>query len=139
MKWLPHTTSPRSPFADLALADSQSAGTVLLNGLEETILGRLSGTPSRRGPLRETDTTMALGARVGEADDRGGAIEGDLALVLIASNDAPVDRPRLTQVIERGADAGIFTIFLAPTVESLPAACRTYIDATEGLDRAKVG
>lgn len=139
MKWLPHTTSPRSPFADLALADSQSAGTVLLNGLEETILGRLSGTPSRRGPLRPVDTTMALGARVGEAVDGAGALEGDLALVLIASNDAPVDRPRLTQVIERGADAGIFTIFLAPTVESLPAACRTYIDATEGLDRARVG
>lgn len=138
MKWLPHTTSPRSPFADLALADSQSAGTVLLNGLEETILGRLSGTPSRRGPLRDVDTTMALGARVGEFG-AAGELEGDLALVLIASNDAPVDRPRLTQVIERGADAGIFTIFLAPTVESLPAACRTYIDATEGLDRARVG
>ena len=139
MKWLPHTTSPRSPFADLALADSQSAGTALLNGLEETILGRLSGTPSRRGPLREADTTMSLGARVGDAVDSGGTLEGDLALVLIASNDAPVDRPRLTQVIERGADAGIFTIFLAPTVESLPAACRTYIDATDGLDRARVG
>ncbi|WP_173923554.1 FtsK/SpoIIIE domain-containing protein [Agromyces sp. Marseille-P2726] len=139
MKWLPHTTSPRSPFADLALADSQSAGTALLNGLEETILGRLSGTPSRRGPLRDTDTAMALGARVGEAVDRAGTLDGDLALVLIASNDAPVDRPRLTQVIERGADAGIFTIFLAPTVESLPAACRTFIDATEGLERARVG
>ena len=139
MKWLPHTTSPRSPFAELALADSQSAGTVLLNGLEETILGRLSGSPSHRGPLRHDDTTMALGARVGDAVDRGGALDGDLALVLVASNDAPVDRPRLTQVIERGADAGVFTIFLAPTVESLPAACRTFIDATEGLDRARVG
>jgi S-DNA-T family DNA segregation ATPase FtsK/SpoIIIE len=139
MKWLPHTTSPRSPFADLALADSQSAGTALLSGLEEAILGQLSGTPSRRGPLREEETTMALGARVGDGGESGNRLEGDLALVLIASNDAPVDRPRLTQVIERGADAGIFTVFLAPTVESLPAACRTYIDATEGLDRARVG
>lgn len=139
MKWLPHATSPRSPFADLALADSQSAGTVLLNGLEEAILERLSGTPSRRGPLRETDTSMALGARVGDANDSPGKLEGDIALVLIASNDAPVDRPRLTQVIERGADAGIYTIFLAPTVESLPAACRTFVDATGGLDRATVG
>ncbi len=139
MKWLPHTTSPRSPFAELALADSQSAGTALLNGLEETILGRLSGTPSRRGPVPATETTMALGARVGESVDRAGGLDGDLALVLVASNDAPVDRPRLTQVIERGADAGIFTIFLAPNVESLPAACRTYIDVTEGLDRSRVG
>lgn len=139
MKWLPHTTSPRSPFSDLALADSQSAGTVLLSALEEAILERLSGTPSRRGPLRESDTSMELGARVGEASDSPGKIEGDLALVLIASNDAPVDRPRLTQVIERGADAGIYTIFLAPTVESLPAACRTFIDATGGLERATIG
>ena len=139
MKWLPHTTSPRSPFAELALADSQSAGTALLNGLEEAILERLSGTPSRRGPLREDDTTLALGARVGDASDSPGKLEGDIALVLIASNDAPVDRPRLTQVIERGADAGIYTIFLAPTVESLPAACRTFIDATDGLDNARVG
>lgn len=139
MKWLPHTTSPRSPFSDLALADSQSAGTVLLSALEEAILERLSGTPSRRGPLRESDTSMELGARVGEASDSPGKIEGDLALVLIASNDAPVDRPRLTQVIERGADAGIYTIFLAPTVESLPAACRTFVDATGGLDRATIG
>lgn len=139
MKWLPHTTSPRSPFAELALADSQSAGTVLLNALEEAILERLSGTPSRRGPLREDDTSMRLGSRVGEAADSPGRIEGDLALVLIASNDAPVDRPRLTQVIERGADAGIYTIFLAPSVESLPAACRTFIDATRGLEQATIG
>ncbi|WP_022893903.1 FtsK/SpoIIIE domain-containing protein [Agromyces subbeticus] len=139
MKWLPHTTSPKSPFAELALADSQSAGTALLNGLEEAILERLSGTPSRRGPLSEPDTTLALGARVGDVSDSPGKLEGDIALVLIASNDAPVDRPRLTQVIERGADAGIYTIFLAPTVESLPAACRTFIDATDGLDKARVG
>lgn len=139
MKWLPHTTSPRSPFADMALADSQSAGTALLSGLEEAVLERLSGTASRRGPLRGGQTSMDLGARVGEVVDNDASIDGDLALVLIVSNDAPVDRPRLTQVIERGADAGIYTIFLAPTVESLPAACRTYVDATEGLDRARVG
>ncbi|ANJ27899.1 FtsK/SpoIIIE domain-containing protein [Agromyces aureus] len=139
MKWLPHTTSPKSPFADLALADSQSAGTALLNALEETILERLSGTASRRGPLSTDDSTMSLGARVGASGNSAGDLDGDLALVLIVTNDAPVDRPRLTQVIERGADAGIFTIFLAPTVESLPAACRTFIDATDGLDKARVG
>src|SRR4029453_2217546 len=66
MKWLPHTTSPPSPVPDLAPVDNPSAGTALLNGLEEAILGRLSGTPSPRGPLRDADTTMALGARVGD-------------------------------------------------------------------------
>ncbi|MFB8387760.1 FtsK/SpoIIIE domain-containing protein [Microbacterium sp. NPDC055910] len=138
MKWLPHTTSPRSPFAEMALADSQSAGTALLNGLEEAILERLSGSATRRGPLSAKDTSMALGQHVGEQSGGSDKI-GDVSLVLFVTHDAPVDRPRLTQVIERGPDAGVYTIFVAPTVESLPAACRTFIDVTEGLERAHVG
>ncbi|WP_022889708.1 FtsK/SpoIIIE domain-containing protein [Agromyces italicus] len=139
LKWLPHTSSSRNPFAEFALADSQSAGTALLNALEEAILDRLAGTASRRGPLREDDTTMTLGAQVGSASDRVPGVPGDLAMVLIVSADAPVDRPRLTQLIERGADAGIYTIFVGPSVESLPAACRTFIDAGQGLDDARIG
>ncbi|MET0977005.1 MAG: FtsK/SpoIIIE domain-containing protein [Leifsonia sp.] len=139
MKWLPHTTSPRSPVAEFALADSQSAGTVLLSALEEIILGRLSGTPSRRGPLRQADLSMALGGQVGEAIESDAKPEGDLTLVLFVSADAPVDRPRLTQLIERGADVGIYTIFLAPSVEALPAVCRTFVDASAGMENATVG
>ena len=139
MKWLPHTSSPKSPFADMSLADSQSAGTALLSGLEEAILGRLSHPPTHRGPLRTEESSMELGARVGEAHQSQGSLDDGAAFVLIVSNDAPVDRPRLTQVIERGPDVGIFTIFVGPTVESLPAACRTFIDATRGLDGVRVG
>ncbi|MFK4834641.1 FtsK/SpoIIIE domain-containing protein [Microbacterium sp. ZW T2_14] len=137
MKWLPHTTSPRSPFAEMALADSQSAGTALLNGLEEAILERLSGSATRRGPVAESETSMALGKSVGEGRDASDV--ADVSLVLFVTHDAPVDRPRLTQVIERGPDAGVYTIFVAPTVESLPAACRTFIDVSGGLDDAMVG
>ncbi|HET6672423.1 MAG TPA: FtsK/SpoIIIE domain-containing protein [Agromyces sp.] len=139
MKWLPHTTSTRNPFADIALADNQSAGTQLLNALEGSILAGLPGAATRRGPLRPEDASMALGAQVGSAISPGGADQGDTALVLFVSADAPVDRPRLTQLIERGPDAGIYTVFVGPTVESLPAACRTYIDASGGLEDAVVG
>ena len=139
MKWLPHTTSPRSPFAEMALADSQSAGTALLNGLEEAILERLSGPATHRGPLSAGEVSMALGKRVGEQRSGGGSAAGEVSLVLFVTHDAPVDRPRLTQVIERGPDAGVYTIFVAPTVESLPASCRTFIDVSEGLDQAMVG
>ena len=138
MKWLPHASSPRSPFADFALADSQSAGTTLLNALEETILAGLSSSPSARGPLSDEKKSMNLAMHVGETDADGPVSDG-VALVLIVTADAPVDRPRLTQVIERGPDAGIVTIFVGPTVQSLPAACRTCIDATDGLDNARVG
>ncbi|MDO8337758.1 MAG: FtsK/SpoIIIE domain-containing protein [Microcella sp.] len=139
LKWLPHTSTPRSPFAELALADSPSAGTALLSALEEIVLQRSSGTPSRRGPLREDDSSLALGSRVGEGLPRELAVPSDLAIVLVVTGDAPVDRARLTQVIERGADVGVYTIFLAPAVEALPAACRTFVDVTDGLDSARVG
>ncbi|WP_404431219.1 FHA domain-containing protein [Microbacterium lacus] len=140
MKWLPHTTSPRSPFAEMALADSQSAGTSLLNALEEVILARQSGSVTRRGPLGSKDASMSLGKFVGErAGGEKSSDAEDVSLVLFVTHDAPVDRPRLTQVIERGPDAGVYTIFVAPTVESLPASCRTFIDVTRGLDDATIG
>jgi S-DNA-T family DNA segregation ATPase FtsK/SpoIIIE len=139
MKWLPHTTSSQSPFADIALADSQSAGTALLNALEEAILHREGSRAGHRGPLKTDKGSMSLGAEVGEATMEGASLKGNLVMVLFVSSDAPVDRPRLTQVIERGPDSGIYTVFVGPTVESLPAGCRTFIDATEGLESAKVG
>ncbi len=43
------------------------------------------------------------------------------------TNDAPVDRARLTQILERGADVGVYALFVAPVVEALPAACRTFV------------
>ena len=139
LKWLPHTTSSRSPFAEIALADSQSAGAALLNALEEAVLVGGPSSALLKGPLKFDEGSMRLGARVGETATQRSTLGGDLTLVLFVSADAPVDRPRLTQVIERGSDAGIYTIFFASTVEALPAACRTYLDVSEGLQNATVG
>lgn len=139
LKWLPHASSDRNPVAGAALADSASAGAALLNSLEELILERLRAAPQRRGPLADDDGSMMRGARVGTPGGVRDDPRPDSALVLIVSADAPVDRPRLVQLIERGAEAGIHTLFVAPTVASLPAACRTFIDVTSGLESARVG
>ncbi len=139
LRWLPHVTSPQSEVSDIALADSQAAGTVLLNALEETILERLAGTPTHRGPLPPKDGAMELGKHVGESRSEKHKAARDVSLVLFVSTNAAVDRARLTQLIERGPDVGIYTVFVAPTVESLPASCRTFIDVSEGLDQATVG
>ena len=140
LKWLPHTSGARHPLADVALADSQSAGASLLSALEETILERLSASAARRGPLADTKASMSRGADVGSpSGERSDDPRPDSALILFVSADAPVDRPRLIQLIERGADAGIHTVFVGPSVESLPAACRTFVDVTAGLDQATVG
>ncbi|NKG21698.1 FtsK/SpoIIIE domain-containing protein [Paeniglutamicibacter terrestris] len=137
-KWLPHTTGPRSPLAQVALADTQTSGTVLLNALEELISLRSQEGSYRLGPLAVPATSMELGKAVGDHTDKSSRAK-DLSLVLFVTNDAPVDRARLSQVIERGPEVGIYTIFVAPTLESLPASCRTFVDVSEGLEQARVG
>src|SRR5690606_17483260 len=64
---------------------------------------------------------------------------GQSAVLVIVTGDAPVDRARLTQILERGADVGVYALFVAPVVEALPAACRSFVDVSAGLDAARVG
>src|SRR5690606_5549076 len=55
------------------------------------------------------------------------------------SDDAQVDRARLIQLAERAADAGVFPVWLAPTVEALPAVTRTYVETAEDAAASTVG
>ncbi|GAA2044924.1 FtsK/SpoIIIE domain-containing protein [Agromyces tropicus] len=139
LKWLPHASSERNPVAGAPLADSASAGAALLNGLEELILQRLATAPVRRGPLADEDGAMSRGSRIGSPGGVREEPRPDSAMVLVVSADAPVDRPRLVQLIERGAEVGIHAVFVGPTVASLPAACRTFVDVSDGLEHARVG
>jgi S-DNA-T family DNA segregation ATPase FtsK/SpoIIIE len=137
MKWIPHTSSAVSPFAEMPLADSPTAGTALLNALEEVVL-RGKTDRELRGALKAESASIVRGAYVGQADVDGTAT-GDFVFVLFVSSDAPVDRARLVQLVERGPEVGIYTVFVAPTVEALPGSCRTYLDVSQGLDDATVG
>lgn len=139
LKWLPHTSSETSPFNEMPLADSATAGTALLNALEELVLGRSKqGAPDRKTPFDEDWDPMRYGADVERAaKDTVTSIQ--TSVVLVVTNDAPVDRPRLTQILERGAAVGVYGVFVAPTVESLPAVCRSFVDVSAGLESARVG
>ena len=137
IKWLPHTTSETSPFKDLPLADSAPAANALLSALEEYVL-RAGSKPSDRGPFSERWNPMVYGTDVNKAADETDT-RGRISVIVFVTNDAPVDRPRLTQVLERGADVGVHAVFVSPTVESLPAACRSFIDVSAGLEDATVG
>src|SRR5699024_211483 len=125
VKWLPHTTSETSPFKALPLADSAPAANALLSALEEYVL-QASKSPSRRGPFSEEWNPMRYGTDVNKAS--GEVTAPEVSVIVFVTNDAPVDRARLTQVLERGADVGVHAVFVSPTVESLPAVCRSYID-----------
>ncbi|MCR8671467.1 FtsK/SpoIIIE domain-containing protein [Agrococcus sp. HG114] len=139
MKWLPHTTSETSPFKEMPLADSATAGAALLSALEELVLGRSKqAAADRKTPLDDDWTPMRYGSDVERAaKDTVTSIQ--TSVVLVVTNDAPVDRPRLTQILERGAAVGVYGVFVAPTVESLPAVCRSFVDVSGGLADARVG
>lgn len=137
IKWLPHTTSETNPFKDLPLADSAPAANALLSSLEEYVL-RANSAPERRGPFSESWNPMLYGTDAHRAAEEGNQ-KIQISVIVFVTNDAPVDRARLVQVLERGADVGVHAVFVAPTVESLPAACRSFMDVTAGLDQVSVG
>ncbi len=138
LKWLPHTSSERNPFKEVPLADSASTGTALLSGLEELVMRRAKAASSPRPPYGDDWDPMLYGTDVKRAAEEA-TFPGQTAVVVIVTNDAPVDRARLTQILERGADVGVYALFVAPVVAALPAACRSFIDVTDGLENATVG
>ncbi|WP_245708925.1 FHA domain-containing protein [Ruania alba] len=100
IKWLPHTTSETSPFKDLPLADSAPAANALLSSLEEYVL-RGASRADPRGPFNETWNPMHYGTNVNRAAEQMKKAP-PINVVVFVTNDAPVDRPRLVQALERG-------------------------------------
>ncbi|PJI94981.1 FtsK/SpoIIIE domain-containing protein [Luteimicrobium subarcticum] len=141
LSWMPHTSSPQSPLEGSHLADSPSSAATLLAEIEEVVSTRLAAKGAQsgtwRGAVGADDAALDRGASVG-TDKAKGSQAPLPALVVIVADDAGVDRARLTQLAERGADAGVYPIWVAPTVERLPGACRTFL-AYDEAGRAAVG
>ncbi|MEP7191358.1 MAG: FtsK/SpoIIIE domain-containing protein [Actinomycetota bacterium] len=117
LDWLPHTGSAHSPLIGEHLADNPGTGARLLERLEALIEARLSvrdGANASMGPLDP-----------GAARVNGAASLP--AVVVIVEDDAPLSRSRLTQLAERGPEASVHVLWVAGTVSSIPAACRTFL------------
>ena len=143
LKWLPHVTSPHSPVRVGGLVETAPQAAALVDDLERILEERSGGAaPVDRG---DGDTRSAIGRSRPPLP----------AIVVVVLDDTVADRARLVSLAERGPDAGIHLLWLATTTRRLPAACRTFIDATtteatvhlvrerriqplvtEGLDRA---
>ncbi|MCW4384917.1 FtsK/SpoIIIE domain-containing protein [Salinibacterium sp. SYSU T00001] len=144
IKWLPHTGATGSPLPGVHLADGAATGTKLLADLEELVESRLSASRERatqnRGALALDDAVMARGAEVGDEKPSSSDQPPELPCVIVViSDDAPIDRARVTQLIEKAPAAGVFPIWIATTRTSLPAACRTFLEVHEAEPKAKVG
>lgn len=137
LKWLPHTTSETSPFRDQPLADSAPAAAGLLGALEAHV-ARAQKAVTPRGPHRDDWMPGDFGSDVNRAIGTE-ETKPEVSVIVVVTDDAQVDRARLMSLLEVGPDAGVHAIFVGPTVEALPASCRTYVDVTEGLAAARVG
>ncbi|MCU1423424.1 MAG: phosphopeptide-binding protein [Microbacteriaceae bacterium] len=142
LKWMPHTSSPQSPLQGTHLADSASSAAALISGLEEIVTARREqarAEATRRGATTEGATALERGAAVGGDEVQSGTRSPIPAMVLLVTDDASIDRARLVQLAENGADAGIYPLWISPDVDALPAACRTYVELTAGVETARVG
>ena len=140
MKWLPHTGSPHSPIEVAHLANSQATGDTLLSALEDLILQRSKSALAERGAAMLEGSALVAGAAVGDGAGIASAPSSAIpAILLLISDDAPVDRARLVQMAERAADAGIYPVWVAPSITALPAITRTFIAVAPERSTAKVG
>ena len=131
LKWLPHTSHPRSPLHGVHLADSEATCSALLSELEGIVSRRAGGdAPAWRTAQPAADATTAASGRAGldrEAELPPAAAQLP-AIVLVVVDDAPVPRSRLVQLAERAAGAGVAVLWVAADRRGLPAVCRTFLE-----------
>ena len=140
LKWIPHTSSPHSPIEGSHLADSAASASAVLSGIEGVVEQRLAQAKSkRRGAMVQTDAALERGGEVGGSGTHEGTKSAIPAIVLLISDDVAIDRARLVQLAEIAADAGVYPIWIGPTVAALPAVCRTYLHLGDEPGIATVG
>ncbi|WP_120519754.1 FtsK/SpoIIIE domain-containing protein [Arthrobacter celericrescens] len=130
LQWLPHVGSGHSPLSGDHLAAGPGAGASLLSKLEDLVEQREAASKDPR-PL----------PRPSLANEHGELAGPVLPTVLVVvEDDAPVDRGRLTRLVERGPDSGVHVMWVAANVQALPAACRDFmaVDGDHGTTTGQV-
>ncbi|WP_243075607.1 FtsK/SpoIIIE domain-containing protein [Microbacterium sp. SS28] len=142
LKWLPHTSSPHSPLSGNHLAATEPAVISLTNELDALITAREQAATRRReearGALGVERSALVAGANVGTAQgDAGGAGIPLPAVVVVLSEGAARDRARLVALSERGADVGVYPVWVAESAPRLPAVCRAFTEV--GPETVRIG
>ncbi len=143
LKWLPHTSSPHSPLMGNHLAGTEPAVAALLNELENLVSTRereiKRARDAARGAMATASSALEAGANVGTG---AGAPAGPQfpmpAVILLVSDQASRDRGRIVDLSERGADVGVFPVWVAGDAAALPAVCRTFTVVPARLEEVPV-
>lgn len=106
LQWLPHVCGPRSRVARSHL------------GSDEATCDRLADDLT--GLLEDRHKTR-------RASEREGAARPP-AVVVLVEDDAPVDRTKLSRLLESGSASGIYFIWICPSRRRLPRACGAVVE-----------
>lgn len=111
MKWLPHLGSPLAALSASSLAADAGTGTRLISEVEELIAVRSAGQEKITTPM----------------------------VLLVVDEGAPVDRSRVVGLAEDGPAVGVHLLWVAPAIERVPAACRSYVHISANDGTVAVG
>ncbi len=102
IKWLPHTSSDHTPITVDNVVSTPGAILRLVSELEDLVAKR--------------------------AEDSQPDVQPVPAIVLLVEDDSPIERSRLVTLAECGPASRVHVVWVAPSVASLPAACRVFVD-----------
>ncbi|XAS67891.1 FtsK/SpoIIIE domain-containing protein [Micrococcaceae bacterium Sec5.7] len=130
LQWLPHVGSGHSPLSGDHLAAGSASGSTLLARLEDLV-------DTRESAVKASHPAPRPGIHPDKAEVPGPVLP---AVLVIVEDDAPVDRGRLTKLVERGPDSGVHVMWVATSVQALPAACRDFmaVDGDHGTTTGHV-
>jgi len=114
LKWLPHSGGDHSPLGAEHLVASPNAVVALVAALEDLI--------ETRSATKRDEKQLAL----------------PLVIVLV-EDDAATDRARLVRIAESGPTNGVHLVWVAASLERLPAACRTYLEVDPNTGEGRAG
>jgi DNA segregation ATPase FtsK/SpoIIIE, S-DNA-T family len=114
LKWLPHVGSDHSPLSGDHVAASPKASVALISQVEDLLAARST-------------------ERYGE-----GQIPHP-AFVLLVEDDAADERARLVHLADIGPANGIFVLWVAPSLERIPAPCRAYLEIDPNTGQGRAG
>ncbi len=132
LKWLPHVDPVTTPIAAQQLSDD-TAGAARLTAALEGLLEERRSAQRGRATVRSH-----LGPETRNDDTQSGAVTElpvTPAVVVLVLRDDLVDRSRLIALAESGPDVGIHFIWVSSDTDTLPAACRTFVELGEAQGR----
>ena len=114
LKWVPHTAAEVLRLGVEPLAGTPSGSTGLASALEDLIATRMSG--------KKNDDAISM-PRV----------------TVLVEDDAATDRARLVHIAEHGPAVGLHVIWVASSLERIPAACRAFVEIDPNTGRGRAG